>query len=210
MKNTILTLGSALLLTLGTYACSSSGQSSVNNGTPASATVAQNSTGDVNTAGLNNSTGAYSGGNAMPSGPANVSAETMGEQNQATSGNRVGGKELVQAAPSDTSYAGTGQTLITSSGSKTASSNVPVTTTTTSTTTYSTPTVVQTAPVTVAPNTDTTATITTTTPVTTAEVTTPTVTENTTTETPMTSSTQESTSTTTTTTTHTHRRMHKD
>src|SRR5437763_17021688 len=100
-RKTILTLGSALLLTFGTYACKSSGQSSVNNGTPASTTVSQNSTGDVNTAGLNNSTGAYSGGSAMPSGPANVTAETNAENaSTATSNTRVGGRENTQAAPS--------------------------------------------------------------------------------------------------------------
>src|SRR3954454_1358701 len=140
-RKTILTLGSALLLTFGTYACKSSGQSSVNNGTTASSTVAQNSTGDVNTAGLNNSTGAYSGGSAMPGGPANVNADIPPDSTQsaaATAG--VNNREKWQAAPADNSYSGTGQTLITSSGSKTASSNTPVNTT--STTTYSTPTTV--------------------------------------------------------------------
>lgn len=192
-RKTLLSLCAALLLTFGVYACkSTSDQSSVNNGTQAGSTVSQNTTGDMNTAGLNNSTGAYVGGSGVPA-----------QADQPTSldaSSRVGGRENVQAATADNSYAGTGQTLITSNGAKT-----------TTTTTYSTPTVVTTAPV--APN--TTATITTTTtPVTTAEVTSPTVTETTTTTTettPMVSSTQESTTTTTTpaeTTTHT--RMHKD
>jgi len=197
-RKTILSLCAALLLTLGVVACkSTSDQSSVNNGTQAGATVSQNSTGEVNTAGLNNSTGAYVGGSGVPA-----------QADQPTSldaSSRVGGRENVQVATADNSYAGTGQTLITSNGAKT-----------TTTTTYSTPTVVTTAPV--APN--TTETITTTTPVVTTEVTTPTVTETTTTTTdttadttPMVSSTQESTTTTTTpaeTTTTTHRRMHKD
>lgn len=192
-RKTILSLCAALLLTLGVVACkSTSDQSSVNNGTQAGSTVSQNSTGEVNTAGLNNSTGAYVGGSGMPAQadqPTSIDASS-----------RVGGRENVQVATADNSYAGTGQTLITSNGAKT-----------TTTTTYSTPTVVTTAPV--APNTTETIT-TTTTPVTTAEVTEPTVTETTTTTTettPMVSSTQESTTTTTTpaeTTTHT--RMHKD
>jgi hypothetical protein len=194
-RKTLLSLCAALLLTLGVFACkSTSDQSSVTNGTQAGSTVSQNSTGEVNTAGLNNSTGAYVGGSGVP-----AQADQPTSMGDASS--RVGGRENVQAATADNSYAGTGQTLITSNGAKT-----------TTTTTYSTPTVVTTAPV--APN--TTETITTTTPVTTAEVTTPTVTETTTTTTettPMVSSVQESTTTTTTpaeTTTTTHRRMHKD
>ena len=204
MNNTrkmLLSLCSVLLLTFGAFACkSTTDQSSVNNGTQAGATVSQNTSGDVNTAGLNNSTGAYVGGSGgVASEPMNSAAEAN---------NRVGGRENHQMAPADTSYSGTGQTLVTSNGTNTVA--------TTSTTTYSTPTVVATAPV--APNTtatvDTTATISTPTTVTTTEVTTPTVTETTTTTTdttPMTSSVQESTtSTTTPTTTTTHRRMHKD
>lgn len=193
-RKTILSLCAALLLTLGVVACkSTSDQSSVNNGTQAGSTVSQNTTGEVNTAGLNNSTGAYVGGSGVAA--QNDQPTSMGD-----AGTRVGGRENVQAATADNSYAGTGQTLITSSGAKT-----------TTTTTYSTPTVVTTAPV--APNTTETIT-TTTTPVTTVEVTEPTVTETTTTTTettPMVSSTQETTTTTTTpaeTTTHT--RMHKD
>src|SRR3954452_18673098 len=113
-RKTILTLGSALLLTFGTYACKSSGQSSVNNGTTASSTVSQNSTGDVNTAGLNNSTGSYSAGPAaMPNGPANSSAEIPPDATQAASNTRPGSRENYQAAPADNSYSGTGQTLIT-------------------------------------------------------------------------------------------------
>lgn len=183
-RKTLLSLCSALLLVFGAYACKSSSSTS---------------TTDVNTAGLNNSTGAYVGGSGQPG---------TGDSNNATTeaDSRVGGRENVQAATADTSYSGTGQTLVTS-GQKT----------TTTTTTYSTPTVVATAPV--APNTTTEITTITPAPVTTAEVTTPAVTETetttTTTETtaPMTSSVQESTTTTTTpteTTTTTHRRMHKD
>jgi hypothetical protein len=192
-RKTLLSLCAALLLTLGVVACkSTSDQSSVNNGTQAGSTVSQNTTGDVNTAGLNNSTGAYVGGSGVPA-----------QADQPTSldaSSRVGGRENVQVATADNSYAGTGQTLITSNGAKT-----------TTTTTYSTPTVVTTAPV--APNTTETITTTTTTPVVTTEVTTPTVTETTTTTetTPMVSSVQESTTTTTTPAeTTTHRRMHKD
>jgi hypothetical protein len=195
-RKTLLSLCAALLLTLGVVACkSTSDQSSVNNGTQAGSTVSQNTTGEVNTAGLNNSTGAYVGGSGVP-------AQADQPTSMADANSRVGGRENVQAATADNSYAGTGQTLITSNGAKT-----------TTTTTYSTPTVVATAPV--APN--TTETIVTTTPVVTTEVTTPTVTETetttTTTETtPMVSSVQESTTTTTTPTetTTTHRRMHKD
>jgi hypothetical protein len=183
-RKTLLSLCSALLLMFGAYACKSSSSTS---------------TTDVNTAGLNNSTGAYVGGSAQPG--TGVSTDDTTEANS-----RVGGRENVQAATADTSYSGTGQTLVTS-GQKA---------TTTTTTTNSTPTVVATAPV--APNTTTEITTITPAPVTTAEVTTPTVTETqtTTTETtaPMTSSVQESTTTTTTptetTTTTTHRRMHKD
>jgi hypothetical protein len=179
-RKTLLSLCSALLLMFGLYACKSSSSTS---------------TTDVNTAGLNNSTGAYVGGSGQPG--TDVNTNSVAEANS-----RVGGRENVQAAPVDTSYSGTGQTLVTS-GQKT----------TTTTTTYSTPTVVATAPV--APNTTTEITTITPAPVTTAEVTTPTITETTTTETtaPMTSSVQESTTTTTTpteTTTTTHRRMHKD
>jgi len=167
-RKTLLSLCSALLLVFGAYACKSS-----------------SSTTDVNTAGLNSSTGAYAGASGQPS--QEMSADHVGE---GSSG--VGGRENVQAATPDTSYSGTGQSLITSGGAKT---------TTTTTTTYATPTVVATAPV--APN--TTTEIVTTTPV---------VTETTTTTTetvPMTSSVQETTTTTTTPAEPaTHTRMHKD
>lgn len=184
-RKMLLSLCAILLLTFGVFACKSS-----------SSTTGQN------TAGLNNSTGAYTGGSQEPQSAENVSAE-------ARANTQMGSHDLNQAQSADTSYSGTGQTLVQSNAQKSAS------TTTTTTTTYSTPTVVQTAPTVVQPNTTETVV---TTPVTTAEVTTPTVTETqtTTTETtaPMTSSTQESTTTTTTptettTTTH-HRRMHKD
>ncbi|HMJ83249.1 MAG TPA: hypothetical protein VK504_08795 [Vicinamibacterales bacterium] len=184
-RKTLLSLCAALLLTFGVYACkSTSDQSSVNNGTQAGSTVSQNTTGDMNTAGLNNSTGAYVGGSGVPA-----------QADQPTSldaSSRVGGRENVQAATADNSYAGTGQTLITSKGTKT-----------TTTTTYATPTVVTTAPV--VPNTTET--------ITTTEVTPPTVTETTTTTTetvPMVSSVQETTTTTTPAETTTHTRMHKD
>jgi hypothetical protein len=194
-RKMLLSLFSALLLIVGVYSCKSSGQSSVNNGTQAGSTVSQNSTGDSNTVGLSNSTGAYAGGSAAVSG-----SSAMAD----ASDSRAGARENVQQASADSSYSGTGQTLMTSSGSKSAASNTSVTTT--STTTYTTPVVETTAPP-VVPN---TTEVVTTTPVTTAEVTTPTVTETTTTETtPMTSSTQETTTTTKTETT-THRRMHKD
>jgi hypothetical protein len=199
-RKMLLSLCSVLLLTFGAFACkSTSDQSSVNNGTQAGSTVSQNTAGDVNTAGLGNSTGAYVGGSG---GTASEPTSSITDAN-----NRVGGRENQRMAPADTSYSGTGQTLVTSNGTNTVA--------TTSTTTYSTPTVVTTAPV--APNTtatvDTTATMST--PVTTAEVTTPTTTDTytsttTTDTTPMTSSVQESTTTTTPATTTTHRRMHKD
>jgi hypothetical protein len=158
----------------------------------------------MNTAGLNNSTGAYTGGSQEMNKAPEVSAEANAQA-------RPGARENTQAVTPDNSYSGTGQTLVTSNGQRAAVN-------TKSTTTYSTPTVVQSAPTVVAPNTTATETTTVTTPVTTAEITTPstssstTTTETTTTETtaPMTSSTQETTATTTPTTTTTHRRMHKD
>jgi len=179
-RKMLLSLCAILLLTFGVFACKSS-----------SSTTGQN------TAGLNNSTGAYTGGSQEPNAAPNVSTE-------ANANAQVGGRELTQSQTADNSYSGTGQTLVQSNAQKTAS-------TTTTTTTYSTPTVVQTAPTVVEPNTTQTVV---TTPVTTAEVTTPPVvteTQTTTTETtaPMTSSTQESTTTTTEKTT-THHRMHKD
>jgi len=134
-RKTLLSLCAALLLTFGVYACkSTSDQSSVNNGTQAGSTVSQNTTGDMNTAGLNNSTGAYVGGSGVPA-----------QADQPTSldaSSRVGGRENVQAATADNSYAGTGQTLITSKGTKTTTTTtetVPMVSSVQETTTTTTP-----------------------------------------------------------------------
>ena len=184
-RKALFSLFAVLLLTFGVFACSSSSDQT------------------ANTAGLNNSTGTYSGGSMPPPGIAS------GDNNEPTSNSRVGARENVRQATADTSYSGTGQSLLSSSGSQTASSN-QVNTSTTSTTTYTAPTTtvttIETSPAVVEPNTDTTAVVTT--PSTETTITT---TETTPT---MTSSGQEDTTATTTTTTTTdtttHRRMHKE
>jgi len=142
-RKMLLSLCAILLLTFGVFACKSS-----------STTTAPN------TVGLNNSTGAYTGGSQEPNAAESVSTE-------AKANTQMGSHDLTQAQNPDTSYSGTGQALVQSNAQRTASAS------TTTTTTYSTPTVVQTAPAVVQPNTTETVV---TTPVTTAEVTTPTVT----------------------------------
>src|ERR1041385_5068968 len=161
-RKMLLSLFAVLLLTFGVLACKSTSST-----TTSTTSASSNTTGDMNTAGLNNSTGAYTGGSQEMNKAPEVSAEANAQA-------RPGARENTQAVTPDNSYSGTGQTLVTSNGQRAAVN-------TKSTTTYSTPTVVQSAPTVVAPNTTATETTTVTTPVTTAEITTPSTSSSTTT-----------------------------